>query len=142
MTAVPGAWCLEPGEGNHPCVRLLAGEGGVLPRDEVDRSGIDLESFFQASAVPAEGGVLLLELLVLTELAAAHLRRAVLGLDPGLEEILQVEVLVGEMPAFDTGFDRELRDAEAPAGPPPEWPGRSDQLSRQIRRTMGKSPKR
>ncbi|MET9378861.1 hypothetical protein ABZX98_32795 [Streptomyces sp. NPDC002992] len=90
------------------------GAGGVLQGQEVDGDGVDAEPFFQVSAVLPQVGALFLECLVLAEFLGEYLWRAALGLHPGLEKLLEVEVLVGEVSALHAGLDRELGDAEAP----------------------------
>jgi hypothetical protein len=61
--------------------------------------------------------VLGLELFEFAEAFGEGLRRGRRSPHSCLEEIFEVEVLVGEVPAFDTGLDRQLGDTEAPAGP-------------------------
>jgi hypothetical protein len=73
-----------------------------------------------------ELGVFLLELGEgVRVLKVCRLLRFCLG-DVGLEALFEIEVLMGQVPSLDVGFDGELADVEPPAGSldlPGEQPG-------------------
>ncbi|MFF1542193.1 hypothetical protein [Streptomyces sp. NPDC058291] len=62
-----------------------------------------LATLHPALIAEARFGVLLLEFLVLAELVGERLGCAVLGFHSGLEELFEVDELVGEVPALDIG---------------------------------------
>lgn len=109
------AHCGRWGQESHLAdVYVVIAERGILHCEHVDDGGIGLQAFFQDPAVLPEFGVRSLKSL-------ERVCGAQVGGSPGfllgglgLEEILDVWVLVSQVPASDVRFDGELGDVESP----------------------------
>ena len=82
-------------------------------REYVDCRGVDLQAFLQFRIVSDELSMTDLEIFIVAESPGERRGGAVGVANPRLEQLLQVEVLVRQVPPRDVGLHGKLRHAES-----------------------------